>query len=67
MKKLRNSLPKSWKAKVTTIEEFKYPHTLPLDKLIMSFLTQEMKLKYEHEPTKNVGVTQINHPRGREM
>ena len=32
--KILNSLPKSWEAKVTAIEEFKDPNTFPLDELV---------------------------------
>lgn len=42
VKKLLNSLPKDWEAKLTTIEEYK-----DLDELIGSLLTYEMKLKHE--------------------
>ena len=40
-----NSLPKSWEAKVTTIEESKDPNMFPMDELVGSLLTHEMKLK----------------------
>ena len=45
VKKILYSLPKSWEAKVTTIEESKDPNTFPLDELVGSLLTHEMKLK----------------------
>ena len=37
VKKILNSLPKSWEAKVTTIEESKDPNTFPIDELVDSF------------------------------
>ena len=37
VKKLLNSLPKFWEAKVTTIEESKDHNTLSLDELIVLF------------------------------
>ena len=45
VKKILNSLPKSWEAKVTAIEESKDPNTFPMDELVGSFVTHEMKLK----------------------
>ena len=52
VKKILNSLPKSWEAKVTTIEESKDPNTFPLDELIGSFLTHKMKVKQGEESNK---------------
>ena len=43
VKKIFNSLPKSWEAKVTVTEESKDPNTFPLDKLVGSFISYEMK------------------------
>ena len=51
VKKILNSLPKSWEVKVTTIEESKDPNTFPLDELVGSLLTHEMKIKNGQEPT----------------
>ena len=45
VKKILNSLLKSWEEKVTAIEESKYPNTIHLDELVGSFLTHEMKMK----------------------
>ena len=45
MKKIRNSLPKSWEVKVIVIKESKDPNTFPLDELVESFLTYDMKVK----------------------
>ena len=45
VKKILNSLPKSWEAKMIVIKESKDPNTFPLDELVRSFLTHEMKLK----------------------
>ena len=56
VKKLLNSLPKSWEAKVTAIEESKDPNTLSLDELIGSLLTYEMKIKHGQEPSKKASV-----------
>ena len=39
VKKFLNSLPKSWEAKVTAIEESKDPNTFLLDELVGSLLT----------------------------
>ena len=50
--KIVNSLPKSWEAKVTAIEESKDPNTFPLDELIGSLLTHEMKVKQGEESNK---------------
>ena len=52
MKKILNSLPKSWEAKVTVIEESKDPNTFPLDELVGSLLTQEMKVKQGEDSNK---------------
>ncbi|XP_022774080.1 uncharacterized protein LOC111316374 [Durio zibethinus] len=38
VKKILNSLPKSWEAKVTAIEGSKDPHTFSLDELMILFL-----------------------------
>ncbi|XVF74128.1 hypothetical protein PTKIN_Ptkin13bG0035100 [Pterospermum kingtungense] len=56
VKKLLNSLPKSWEAKVTTIKESKDLNTLPLNELIGSLLTHEMKLMHGQESNKRVGI-----------
>ena len=45
VKKILNSLPKSWEAKVTAIEESKDPNIFLMDELVGSLLTHEMKLK----------------------
>ena len=45
VKKILNSLLKSWKAKVNAIEESKDPNTFPLNELVGSLLTYEMKVK----------------------
>ena len=52
VKKILNSLPKSWEAKVIAIEESKDPNTFPLDELVGSLLTHEMKVKQEEESNK---------------
>ena len=38
VKKILNSLLKSWEAKVTVIEESKDPNTFPMDELVGSLL-----------------------------
>ncbi|XVF32044.1 hypothetical protein REPUB_Repub17cG0047900 [Reevesia pubescens] len=54
VKKILNSLPKSWEAKVTAIEESKDLNTLSLDELIGFFITYEMKVKHrERNQNKN--------------
>ena len=52
MKKILNRLPKNWEAKVTALEESKDPNTFPLDELVGSLLTLEMKVKQEKESNK---------------
>ena len=52
VKKTLYSLPKNWEAKVTAIEESKDPNTFPLDELVGSLLTREMKLKQEEDTNK---------------
>ena len=52
MKKILNRLPKNWEAKVTALEESKDPNTFPLDELVGSLLTHEMKVKQEEESNK---------------
>ena len=42
---------------MTTIEESKDPNTFPLDELVGSLLTHEMKIKNGKEPTKKVDMT----------
>ena len=54
VKKILNSLPKSWEAKVIAIEESKDPNTFPLDGLVGSLLTHEIKVKNGQKPTKKV-------------
>ncbi|MFQ6657063.1 hypothetical protein Gotur_026890 [Gossypium turneri] len=60
VKKILNSLPTSWEAKVMVIEESKDPNSLSLDKLIGSLLTYEMKINHSaqeiKEAPKKVGV-----------
>ena len=63
VKKILNSLPKSWKAKVMAIEKSKDPNTFPMDELVGSLLTHEIKLKQgedankkTQESNRNVGV-----------
>ncbi|MBA0792343.1 hypothetical protein Gohar_016851 [Gossypium harknessii] len=46
VKKMLNSLPKSWEPKVTVIEESKDLNLLSLDKFICSLLTYEMKIDH---------------------
>ena len=45
VKKILNSLSKSWEVKVTAIEESKDPNIFLIDELVGSLLTYEMKLK----------------------
>ena len=52
VKKILNSLPKSWEAKVIVTEESKDPNTFPLDKLVGSLFTHEMKMKQREESNK---------------
>ena len=52
VKNILNSLPKSWEAKVTAIEESKDPNTFPLDELVGSLFTHEMKVKQGEESNK---------------
>ena len=54
VKKILNSLPKSSEAKVTKIEESKDPNTFPMDELVGSLLTHEMKLKQGEDANKKV-------------
>ena len=56
VKKMLNSLPKSWEAKVTAIEESKDLNLLALDELIGSLLTYEMKINHGKEQPRKVGV-----------
>ncbi|KAK5793526.1 hypothetical protein PVK06_034676 [Gossypium arboreum] len=51
VKKMLNSLPTSWKAKVTTIEESKDFNSLSLDEL-GSLLTYEMKINHNAQKIK---------------
>ncbi|KAA3477741.1 UBN2 domain-containing protein [Gossypium australe] len=46
VKKMLNSLLKSWEPKVATIEESKYLKLLSLDELIGSLLTYEMNINH---------------------
>ena len=52
VKKILNSLSKSWEAKVTAIEESKDPNTFLMDELVGSLLTHEMKLKQSEDANK---------------
>ncbi|KAG8481173.1 hypothetical protein CXB51_025985 [Gossypium anomalum] len=52
VKKMLNSLPKSWGPKVTAIEESKDINLLSLDELIGSFLTYEMKINHNAQEIK---------------
>ena len=45
VKKILNSLVKSWEAKVIAIEESKDPNTFSLDELVGSLITHEMNVK----------------------
>ena len=54
VKKILNSLPKSWEAKVTAIEESKDPNTFSLDELVGLLLTYKMKMKQGEESKKKV-------------
>lgn len=49
VKKLLYNLPKSWRPKVTTIEEATNLNTLKLDELVGSLLTYEVTLKHENK------------------
>ncbi|KAK5833605.1 hypothetical protein PVK06_017456 [Gossypium arboreum] len=61
VKKILNRIPKSWKAKMTNIEESKDLDILSLNKAIGSFLTYELKINHSAQETKEaskkVGVT----------
>lgn len=60
LRKMLRSLPKSWEAKVTAIEEAKNIETLTLDELIDYLLTHEIRLKEgveEEKVEKNIGVS----------
>ncbi|KAH1121294.1 hypothetical protein J1N35_004454 [Gossypium stocksii] len=46
VKKMLNSLPKSWEPKIMAIEELKDFNLLSLDELICSLLTYEMKINH---------------------
>ena len=69
VKKILNSLPKSWEAKITAIKESKDPNTFPMDELVGSLLTHEMKLKQGEDANKKTqeskkkcrSCSQINH------
>ena len=53
VRKLLRSLPKSWEAKVTAIQEAKDLNVLPLEELLGSLMTYEMNAKrYEEEDPK---------------
>ncbi|MFQ6662200.1 hypothetical protein Gotur_030087, partial [Gossypium turneri] len=52
VKKMLNSLPTSWEAKVTIIEESKDLNSLSLDELIGSLLTYEMKINHNTQEIK---------------
>ena len=52
VKKILNSHPKNWEAKVTAIEESKDSNTFPMDELVGSLLTHEMKLKQSEDANK---------------
>ncbi|KAH1031476.1 hypothetical protein J1N35_043650 [Gossypium stocksii] len=54
VQKILRSLPMSWDAKCTTIEEAKNLETLSLDELIDSLLTHEMRLKEVNKEEENV-------------
>ncbi|XP_016675257.1 uncharacterized protein [Gossypium hirsutum] len=45
VRKMLRNLPKSWEAKMTTIEEAKNLETLSLDELISFLFTHEMRIK----------------------
>ena len=49
IKKVLNSLPKSWEPKVTAIEESKDLNTLGMDELLGSLITYELKQKHNDE------------------
>ena len=51
VRKLLRSLPKNWKAKVTTNQEPKYLSKLPLEELIGSLMTHEIT-KQDHDQGK---------------
>ena len=52
VKRILNSVLRSWEAKVMTIEESKDPKTFPMDELVGSLLTHEMKLKQSEDANK---------------
>ena len=52
VKKILNSVLRSWEAKVMTIEESKDPKTFPMDELVGSLLTHETKLKQSEDANK---------------
>ena len=53
VRKMLRSLPKSWEAKVTAIQEAKDLNTLPLEELLGSLMTYEMNSKrYEEDESK---------------
>ncbi|KAK5825812.1 hypothetical protein PVK06_020678 [Gossypium arboreum] len=54
VKKMLNSLPMSWEAKVMITEESKDLSSLSIDKLIGSFLTYEIKINHNAQEIKEV-------------
>jgi len=64
MSKIRRSLPKTWKAKVTIIWEAKNHTKLQLEELTNSLITHEItmeKLELEEKPKKNLAFKIIHH------
>ncbi|KAA3480362.1 UBN2 domain-containing protein [Gossypium australe] len=59
VRKMLRNLPKSWKAKVTAIEETKNLETLTLDELNGSLLTHEMRLNEGVEKEKDQEVANL--------
>ena len=52
VRKILQSLPKSWEAKVTTIKEFKGLTKLPLDELIGSLMAHDITMSGQEDGEK---------------
>ena len=49
VRKILRSLPRTWEAKVTAIQEAKYLNILPLEELLGSLMTYELSMKQHQE------------------
>ena len=67
VRKILRSLPRSWEAKVTAIQEAKDLNTLPLEELLGSLMTHELTMKQysEEETRRKKTIAQVNSSRRR--